>query len=182
MEDYMKMVNSSMAVVTRPGSTAPFDAAKREASTVQTLIGLVILGLVGGIVGLIQGGGVGGLITAPIFTIVVFYIFSGILYVLAKVFGGTGDFTVQSYLLSLVAVPTGIVNSVLGLVPVLGILSIVVGLYAIFLDVYAIKSSHALDTTKAAVVVLIPVVVVIVLIALFGAALGLAFLTGMQGG
>jgi hypothetical protein len=126
------------------------------------------------------GGGIIGafcftLILAPVF----FLIGSGIFFVLAKLFGGTGSFEEQTYLLATFSAPIMIVNGVIGVVPILGAcVSFFISIYQLVLSYYAIKVSHGLDSGKAAGVVLIPTIVVILCI-LCIAAVALVSLFGL---
>lgn len=118
--------------------------------------------MIGQYAGAAGGGGFfaafcGALILTPI----VFLIVSGILFVIAKMFGGDGEFEEQTYLLSTFGAPLTMVNAVIGIVPILGAcLGLLIGLYQLVLATMAIKVSHNLDTAKAVMVVLVPVVVI----------------------
>ena len=56
------------------------------------------------------GAGQNALCSALIGTLIGFYLSNGLVYLGARIFGGTGDFTTQAYLASLFAVPVGIVS------------------------------------------------------------------------
>lgn len=110
------------------------------------------------------GGGL-GVVLGPLVTVIGFLIGSGVLYVLAMIFGGEGTFTEQSYLLSLFQAPLNIVSSVLGLIPLAGAcLNVGVWIYGLVLGVFAIQSSHRLTTGRAAAVVLLPAAFVVVMV------------------
>ena len=57
-------------------------------------------------------------------TAIGFYLSNGLVYLGARIFGGTGDFTTQAYLASLFAVPVGIVSGLVGLVPCVGLIAV----------------------------------------------------------
>jgi hypothetical protein len=98
-------------------------------------------------------------------TFVGFYLASGLVYLGARVFGGNGDFGTQTYLQSLLAVPTGIVSGLLSLIPCVGpLLALVVAIYAIILNVRAIKVTHNLTTGRAVAAVLVPAILVALLV------------------
>ncbi len=123
----------------------------------------------GGIVGAFCGA----LILAPIF----FLIGSGIYFLVAKLFGGTGTFEEQTYLLAAVAAPITIVSGVVGIVPFLGgCVSFLLAIYQLVLSYFAIKVSHGLTSGKAVAVVLIPVLIFFLCICL--AAVSFAGLMG----
>lgn len=100
-----------------------------------------------------------------------FFIGAGILFLSAKIFGGTGTFLHHSYALMLFYVPIQGVIAILGLIPVLGgIAAFVLGIYEIVLAVFAMSASHRLTIGKSVATVLLPAAVVLVL------ACGLAFI------
>ncbi|MBN1876200.1 MAG: YIP1 family protein [Anaerolineae bacterium] len=94
-------------------------------------------------------------------TIIGFYLGNGLTYLGARIFGGTGTYGTQAYLVSLFTVPIGIASSLLGFIPCIGAL-IAVGLsiYAIVLNVRAVMVTHNLTTGKATGAVLLPGIVV----------------------
>lgn len=118
-----------------------------------------------------------------------FYLGTGINYLGARIFGGDGNFTDQAYLQSLVAVPIGVVTSVLSVfssIPYLGwgfaLAALGVSLYSFVLNVRAIKAAHHMTTGRAVAALLLPAVfliiipcVVIVVLALMGPAIGNIF-------
>jgi hypothetical protein len=123
-------------------------------------------------------------------TVIGFYLGSGIFYVLARIFGGQGDFSTQSYLLSLFEVPLGIVVAVLSLVSAIpvagtciaGIASLGVSAYTLILLVRALKVAHDMTTGRVVTAVLVPVVIlllvpclVILALTLMGPAVGSVF-------
>ncbi len=87
-----------------------------------------------------------------------FFIAQGILFGLAKAFGGAGTFTQQAYTFLLFQVPLGILEGLFGLIPILGGLIALAGvIYQIVLAVFAIMGVHQLSGGKASAVVLIPI-------------------------
>ena len=117
-------------------------------------------------------------------TVVGFYLGNGLVYLGARVLGGSGDFGTQTYLQSLFAVPLGIVTAVVNLVPCVGLIAaLALGIYSIVLSVRAVKVVHNLTTGKAVAAILVPVVIlgllaacgVIVLLALLGPAINNVF-------
>ncbi len=107
--------------------------------------------------GTVFGAVFGTLIFAPL----AFLVGSGILFVVAKMFGGEGSFEEQTYLLATFWAPITIINAVLGVIPFLGAcLGFIISIYQLVLATFAIKVSHNLPGGKAAATVLIPIVVV----------------------
>jgi hypothetical protein len=103
----------------------------------------------------------GSIISVPIG----FFIGVGILFVIAKIFGGTGSFLQQAYAFALFAVPINAASAILGIVPFLGgLASLALGIYGIFLAVFAVSASQRLTTGKSAAVVLLPIAIVFLLL------------------
>jgi hypothetical protein len=94
---------------------------------------------------------------AAVFTPLSLFIYSIILFVIAKLGGAQGDFDVQTYLLAAFMAPLWLVGIAVGIIPVIGWV-IVVGLtvYQFILSYYAIQATHELEKDKALPVVLIP--------------------------
>ena len=102
----------------------------------------------------------GAIVSVP----VGFFIGMGILFLVAKMFGGSGSFLQQAYAFSLFYVPIQLVSAIVGLVPILGgLVSFVLGIYSIVLAVFAVSASQRLSTGKSVAVVLLPAVVVLLL-------------------
>ena len=106
------------------------------------------------------GSSFGQIIAVPLS----FFIGVGILYLIARAFGGQGTFLAQGYTYLLFEVPLGIVTSLLALIPILGgLVAIAVGIYALVLQNFSIMAVHRLSGGKATLVVFIPVIVALVL-------------------
>ncbi len=192
--DINAAVNKWMAILTKP-SEAAFEAEKPNVNLTNMIIWLAIAGAIsgffGGLWGLIfRSGSVAGLITGliagAIVAVIGFFIGQAILFLVARVLGGTGDFNTQAYLQSIYFVPIYIVDGVLS-IPFLGsLVALVLGLYSLYLTTLALKVTHRYDTTKAVLTWLIPAIVVGVILAciavffasLFAALMGGAILGG----
>ncbi len=120
------------------------------------------------------GGGVGAFLIrvicgapiAAVIGVVFFLIIVGIIYLLAKVFGGRGTFDQLAYALAAIQTPISLVTGVLGLlaaIPVIsicfGVLSLLLGLYAIVLNIMAVKGVNQFGWGQAAAAVLLPIIV-----------------------
>ncbi len=102
-----------------------------------------------------------------------FLVWSGILFIVAKLFGGDGNFEEQSYLLATFTAPILIVTSVVNIIPVLGAcLGLVLYIYQLVLTYFALKVSHNLSSGNAIVVALTPLVILFLCICCFGVAIG----------
>lgn len=109
---------------------------------------------------IIAGVSFGYIILIPLF----FFIGQGIIFGLAKAFGGQGRFVVQSYTTLLYYVPIGIVTGIVGLVPYIGnVVVFAAGIYEIVLSIFAIMAVHRLSGGRASAVVLIPIGVAVLL-------------------
>jgi hypothetical protein len=120
-----------------------------------------------------------GAIVGPIFAIIGLALGAVILHFLSTLFGGTGTYNRMVYALGAISAPTSLityaVSALTALVSVvtkgggslislcLGPVSLVVGIYAIFLEVQAIKAVEKLDTGRALLVILVPLILVIIL-------------------
>lgn len=144
----------------------------------------VLSGIIGFLIALTGDGGAGaafgslvsGVIGVPIATAIGLFIGAAIFHLLVMLIirpsheGFEATFRVGAY-----ASVTQLV-SWLSVIPILGILiSLIVGLYSIFLGIVGIREVHSTTTGKAALVVLIPVAVgvfiALVLVAIIGAVL-----------
>jgi hypothetical protein len=113
-------------------------------------------------------GGFGAIIGVPIG----FFIGQGILFGIARLFGGMGTFRDQGYLSLLFTVPLGILASLIGFIPVLGaLIGLVIAIYQIVLQIFVIQAAHRLSGGKATAVVLLPLVIAIILAIILVAAL-----------
>lgn len=148
------------------------------------------------LVGLLAGMGLYSACCGLIITPIGFYIGNGLIYLGARIFGGTGGFSTQIYLQSLFAVPLGIVTSLLSLiyvVPILGgcigaIVGLALAIYYFVLNVRAVKVAHDLTTGRAVGAILAPALLllvvpclVIVVLALLGPAIGNVFSNIIEG-
>ncbi len=146
-----------------------FRAQKTQADSLKTVLGVGLLGLVIGLWAVAVGSaslttGTDAiwvdLLRVIFFTEVDFFIISMILFFVARGFGGEGSFIQQSYLLSLVVAPLGMivtafifVSDNLGLtlaaildplspIGIAGILVILFGLYGFLLLLFALQATH----------------------------------------
>src|SRR5256712_8410273 len=79
-----------------------------------------------------------------------FFLLMGIIYLLAKYFGGQGTFLEQCHTSLSIQAPLGILSKLLALIPGIGrILNSVLSLYGIVLQVLVIMAVHCLCRGKA---------------------------------
>lgn len=114
-----------------------------------------------GMMGAMAGGaGLSSILITPLF----FLIGTGIFYLIGRLLGGNGDLGRYAYLLAAFQAPIGIINAVLGLIPLLGgCLSVVLTLYSLVLTYFATKVGLNLSSGKAIAVIVIPLGVVLLL-------------------
>jgi hypothetical protein len=112
-------------------------------------------GMVTGIVG---ASSVATIFLTPIF----FLIGTGILHLIARALGGTGEFGSYAYLVATFQAPLIIIRSVVALLPFLGAcLGAIALIYSLVLLYYATKVAHSLPSGRAIAVVVIPIVLLL---------------------
>ena len=90
-----------------------------------------------------------------------FFLLMGIVFLLAKIFGGQGTFLEQCNSSLYIQAPLGIFSKLLALIPVVGrVLNSVLSLYGIVLQVFVIMAVHRLSRSKAIATILIPLVTI----------------------
>jgi len=107
--------------------------------------------------------GLSSIITVPIG----FLIGVGILWLVARLLGGSGEYSRYAYLNATYTAPLTILSALLGVVPILGCISIVLYIYQLVLTYYVTKVEHQLSSGRALIVVLTPVIFVLLLVACF---------------
>src|SRR6185312_15634826 len=91
---------------------------------------------------ILLGSSIGSIVFVPLF----FFAGVGIIYLIAKAFGGTGTFRTQSYTTLLITVPFGLVSGILGLVPILGsFVGFAFFVYQIVLNIFSVMAVHRLS-------------------------------------
>jgi hypothetical protein len=91
-----------------------------------------------------------GLFLGVILSPIIFLLGSGILWGVARVFGGNGDYSKQTYLISTYYAPLMIINVLASFIPFLGLLIAVgVMVYQVVLTYFAMRVAHQLTPGKA---------------------------------
>jgi hypothetical protein len=118
----------------------------------------------------------GAIIGGLVFTLLAFFVWTGLVYLLGRLFGGTGAFGELAYDIALFWAPIAVIRALIGVIaigPVAaigGIIGLIVGLYNIYLSWLSVQSGMNLSPGKAAGVIAIPLVVILLgCCALFGA-------------
>jgi hypothetical protein len=123
-------------------------------------------------------------VTAAI-SVVLFAAFTGVVQWIAGLFGGRGSFEKLVYVLAAITVPFTLISALLTLLSAIpfvglcfGLVSLLAGLYVLYLQVMAVKAVNQFDWGKAAASLLLPVLVLFCCV--FVVAFGLASMLGPQ--
>ncbi len=195
-------------IVIHPKERMPLEkknADAKEAAKAFALVGIVVglgLGILAAFIGSIASPFLGGMATGlGLAAIIVFPIVfailavigsaisSGIVWVIARVLGGTGTFAGNYYLASRLLWPlffAGIIVGIVAMIPLLGwLIQLLWFLYVAYLSITMISIANTISMARAIVVWLIPIILVAVLffavlISFFAAAMGPAAATGLK--
>ncbi len=162
-----EMISQSMTVLTKP-SVESFEQFERRGGQREALIyvgtGAAIAGIVSMLFGLLGGiaGAIVGLIGGFVFPIVGFFVFSFLVFMIGKQQGGTGTQDEVFYTNSLYAAPILAVSGAISAIPILGCLAapvtLVLGLYQLYLGYLAARSSMNLDQNKAIITMVVAII------------------------
>ncbi|MEO8288593.1 MAG: YIP1 family protein [Chloroflexota bacterium] len=190
------LFQSYMNALTKP-NVSTYEGEIHKASWLKVLIGVTAVAIIGFIVRLIFAGaamsslstlqtqlnnsnvnfdtsafaggvGVGGAFVGLIGTYITFFLGAGLLWLMARMFGGTGsDFMTHSYLLSISYTPLRIIASILSIIPVVGgIIGFAATLYQLYSAGLAMQASQRMQPGRAQLAAFLPMLVGIVLICL----------------
>lgn len=187
--DFQALLQRYITVLRNPG-VATFSAEAPYANWQAIWIGLVGLAIIRAIFGFItgleyrtvgaSGPSAGSVISSLIFTFVGFFIVAGVAYGLSRLFGSTTSFLPYAYVLSLFLVPLGIIQAVVGIIPVLGgLIGFAAGIYSLILWYFATIAVPRLSQGQAVGVIVLTIVVLIVIAIIIGVILGAALLVAM---
>lgn len=140
------MISQSREVLTKR-DVATFESYETRGGLKEALIYMAIAAGISGLLGL--SGGLRGLITGVLGTLVGFLVFTYLIYFIGKQFGGTGTIDQVAYTFSLFYAPLSVVFAALTLVLLVTLIGIflipLVGIAAIIANVYfgylAVQSS-----------------------------------------
>lgn len=114
-------------------------------------------------------------ILMPIILIISLLIGSGIIYLLAKLFGGKGDYNTQTYLFSLYQAPILLLTTLVAFIPLVGwAINVAIAAYSLYLLTLALKETHKYSTSRAVATWLVPSLLLIAIV--FVAVAAVAFL------
>lgn len=180
-----EMINSSIVVLTKP-SVATFEQYERRGTVRDAFIYVGAAALLAGIVAFVFGllGGIGGaagaFAIALLRPLISFAVFAYALFFMGKQQGGTGTQDEVFYTTALYTAPLLAITGVVGAIPIIGCLflpvSLVLGLYQIYLGYLAARASMNLDQNKAIISVAVAIVAqIIVGVAIVGGILSAIF-------
>lgn len=177
IEDWKEVLTKPKEVFAKRKKEADVMAAAKTYAILGGIVGLfygIMLAFLGALFAAVPGLGwvaALGILAIPV-SIILFAVLEvigtligfGILYVIAKLLGGTGDFKTHYYLPSLYILPLMVLMLVLAIIPILGaIANLVLMVYSLYLLTLAFKEAHGLSTGKAVLVWLLPIVLFIIL-------------------
>lgn len=174
--------------------TKPTDTFRKEVRNANLMEGakqLIIAGLIGGfIAGIISLAKTVSvmrffslLIGLPIVMLIGWIIGSAILYVVAKILAGKGNFAQQSYLIALYTAPLGLIFGIISEIPIVWIIvSFIIGLVSLVYLTIALREAHKITTLRAILIWFIPGIVVAIIALILVAALAVIFATYLSRG
>ena len=184
------MFNASMAVLRRPavGTFEEYEKNNLQWATIYVAIAAVVSAILGAIAFTIQrpyieqqlrnaetqlGGQVdltsalasrsigGAIFSGLLGTLIGFFVFLGLVYVIGRAFGGTGNFGELAFDMSLFWAPLMVVRALISIIAIgpltilTGLVSVVIAIYNLYLTYLAIQSGMNLPKNKALYVILI---------------------------
>src|SRR5262245_48150595 len=180
-----EMLNQSTTVLTKP-SIQSFEQYEKRGGTREAIVYIAVASVLAAIAGLVFGllGGIGGaiagLLGGLLRPLLSYFVFAYVLYFVGKQQGGTGTQDEVFYTCALYTAPLLAITGIVGAIPLISCLfapvSLVLGLYQIYLGYLAARSSMNLDQNKAIISVAAAIVAQwIVGIVIIGTILGLIF-------
>jgi hypothetical protein len=166
---FKEMLNLWKNVLMNPKKT--FKKEKKKSNLGLGAYYIVIAGIIGGIISAIVSlnwvSALFFIFFYPLLSFVGWLINSGIYYVFARLLGGKGNYTKQSYLIALYVAPLSIITAIILLIPTFGVwLSLLVTVYSLYLLTFALKEAHSYSTGRAVMTWLIPLSILLIIIAI----------------
>ena len=195
---FQYMLNASMAVLRRPAAATFEEYEKNNVqwATIYVAIAAVVSAILGAIAFAIQrpfieqqlrdaqnqlGGQVdltaalanrslvGAIFSGLLGTLIGFFIFLGIVYLIGRAFGGTGNFGELAFDMSLFWAPLMVLRALIGVIAIgplailTGLVSFAIAIYNLYLTYLGIQSGMNLPKNKALYVILIIFGIILVL-------------------
>ncbi|MFH1473939.1 MAG: YIP1 family protein [Candidatus Aenigmatarchaeota archaeon] len=177
-----------------------FSKEKSKASLTKAMKNIFVAGIIAGVITTIRAFNLtellSNIILSPIASILGLLLISGLYYIFAKLLGGKGAYTVQTYLISLYTAPLSIIGSLIALLvpatPTMGeitvgflapfivffLLALVLFLYTLYLLTLALKETHKYTVWRA---ILSWLLVILIMVLVLMALVGVAFMAFMGG-
>jgi uncharacterized membrane protein YjgN (DUF898 family) len=122
-----------------------------------------------------------GIPVAAVVAVIVLAIAVGLLHLVARLLGGTGDYGKLVYMIALISVPFSLVSSILAPIPYVGCLSFLITIYVLVLEVQAINAVHQFGIGKAVLTLVVPLIAACLVLACLIAGFGsLIYLTARE--
>jgi len=114
------------------------------------------------------GGGIVGAFLGLVFTACFFFLGAGILWLMARMFGGTNsNFMTHAYLLSISYTPLRVIAAIANIIPLVGgLISFAAFLYQLYSAGLAMQTSQRMQPGRAQLAAFLPLIVGIVLFCL----------------
>jgi hypothetical protein len=175
--NFNEMISQSIKVLTQP-RIETFEQFEKHGGQREALTYVAVAAGLAGIVALIVGlfTGIGGAIIALVGALVApllsFFVFAFVVNWMGKQQGGTGTQDEVFYSCALYTAPILAVTGIVGNIPLLGCLfapvSLILGLYQIYLGYLATRSSMNLDQNKAIITVIVAIIAQWIVFAVIG--------------
>lgn len=134
-----------------------------------------VLGAVDKTMLLVIIGGAGAILSC-ISAVLGLMINGGIQFLIAKALGGGGSYTRTVYALGAYLAPMTLISMIISAIPFVNCLSIFISIYALVLNVRALKAAHYMDTSRAVMVIFLPSILLLIV-----GCLAILFLAPMLG-
>jgi hypothetical protein len=126
-------------------SEAPlFNNTSSNMALIIFLLIFILVGVIFGVLGLLLNGAIQNL--------------------LARMFGGTGNFSRTVYALSAYLIPISIIVTVISYIPLVNCLTLAVSSYCLVLNVRALQAAHGLNGGRATIIVAIPTLILLMIV------------------
>lgn len=175
--NFSEMINQSIKVLTQPRieTFEQFEkhGGQREALT-YVAVAAALAGVVAFIVGIFTGplGAIIALVGALVAPLLSFFIFAFVVNWMGKRQGGTGTQDEVFYTCALYTAPILAVTGIVGNIPLLNCvfapISLILGLYQIYLGYLATRASMNLDQNKAIITVVVAIIAQWIVFAVIG--------------
>ena len=156
---------------------------------VASLIAGVIIGMIVAFFGSVFGGMLKPIIGTAVgigsfFLVLIYIVISGILGLIlgsailllfAKIFGGKGSYSEQTYRVSLISSVLILISGIIGWIPIVNLISAIAGIYSLYPLTIVLRETHKYSTGKAVLTWLIPLIIILVIGSIISLIAGILF-------